>query len=174
MRPLGVAQEHTLCDRPTVFALSNPISQAEVSAHDAYTWSKGRVIFGSGSQFDPVALDGGRVHHPAQVNNVYCFPGVAFGAICCKASTLPDSVFLAAAEAIALSLNGQEIAEQRIAPHPARIREVSLDVATAVALGCDQSGVATKELGATPEEVRAALAAKMWRPTHVARAASSG
>ena len=39
-----------------------------------------------------------------QVNNVYIFPGMSFGAVCCQASSIPESIFLAAAEAVANSL----------------------------------------------------------------------
>lgn len=39
-----------------------------------------------------------------QVNNVFIFPGMSFGAVCCQASSIPESFFLAAAEAVANSL----------------------------------------------------------------------
>ena len=32
--------------RPVIFALSNPKSQAEITAADAYVWSEGKVIYG--------------------------------------------------------------------------------------------------------------------------------
>lgn len=156
--------------RPTVFALSNPRTQAEVSAADAYGWTDGRVIYGSGTSFEPVHA-GGSTRHPGQVNNVYCFPGISFGAVRCRARNLPDSVFLVAAEAVANSLDAQDIAEDRVVPHPRRIREVSLNVATAVVLECQRLGIAQRTVGASAEEVRRALAAEMWEPALTSRVA---
>mmetsp|Transcript_40183 Transcript_40183/g.94716 ORF Transcript_40183/g.94716 Transcript_40183/m.94716 type:complete len:162 (+) Transcript_40183:806-1291(+) len=151
-------------DRPTIFALSNPRTQAEISAEHAYHWSDARAIFGSGTQYDPVADTSGRTHHPGQVNNVYCFPGISFGAVACKASSLPESVFFTAAAAVAASLSAEDIAQDRVVPHPARIREVGLNVATAVVLHCQRLGLAQELLGSSAEEVRRELAARMWDP----------
>jgi hypothetical protein len=77
VRPVGHGKQQ---ERPIVFALSNPKSQAEVTATDAYTWSNGEVIYGSGTQFPPCTING-REHAPGQVNNVYIFPGMSFGAM---------------------------------------------------------------------------------------------
>ena len=83
--------------RPVIFALSNPMTQAEINAQDAYDWSNGGVIYGSGTAMPP-SLVGDRERISSQVNNMYIFPGVSFAAISCKASTIPDSFFLAAAQ----------------------------------------------------------------------------
>ena len=44
--------------RPVVFALSNPKTQAEVTAADAYAWSDGQVIYGSGTAMPSTDISG--------------------------------------------------------------------------------------------------------------------
>jgi malic enzyme len=84
--------------RPTIFALSNPNTQAEITAQDCYAFSRGRAIFGSGTRFAPLEVDS-RERRPGQVNNFFIFPGLSFGLMACAAKTVPESLFLAAAEA---------------------------------------------------------------------------
>ena len=150
--------------RPVVFALSNPKTQAEITASDAYAWSEGKVIYGSGTAFGDVTL-GGKRFTPGQVNNFYIFPGLSFGASCCDAKHIPERLFMVSAEAVAKSLSAEEVANDRVVPHPDRIRECSLSVAAASVLEAQRLGLARNPLGETEAEVRAKLQSMMWSPT---------
>ena len=150
-------------ERPIIFALSNPKTQAEITAHDAYTWSDGQVIYGSGTQFDPVTV-GARKHEPGQVNNVYIFPGLSFGAVCCQAQTIPERMFMVAAEAVANSLSQEDLEADRVMPARSRLREVALNVATSVVLESQKLGLAGRVLGEGWDEVQEVLRGMMWLP----------
>mmetsp|Transcript_94190 Transcript_94190/g.292985 ORF Transcript_94190/g.292985 Transcript_94190/m.292985 type:complete len:670 (+) Transcript_94190:3-2012(+) len=150
-------------ERPVVFALSNPKTQAEITAENAYRWSAGKVIFGSGTWFPPVEV-GGRRLAPGQVNNVYIFPGVSYAAICCQARTIPERFFMVAAEAVARSLDASDVAADSVVPARDRIQEVSLEVAAAVVLQAQELGLAGRTLGASLEEVKQALVKLRWTP----------
>jgi len=149
--------------RPGVYALSNPKTQAEVTSVDCWKWSNGEAIYGSGTGMESFELNG-KTFCPGQVNNVYIFPGMSMGAICCQAKTIPERLFLVAAEAVANSLDAQDLKEDRTVPHPDKIRIVGLNVAAAVVLEAQKLGLAGKTLGSDFEAVKAAIKEMMWSP----------
>jgi malate dehydrogenase (oxaloacetate-decarboxylating)(NADP+) len=120
-----------LNERPIIFSLSNPTSKSECTAEQAYTWSKGRAIFASGSPFDPVTLDG-VTHVPGQGNNAYVFPGLGLGAIACESSRVTDEMFFEAAKTLAGLVTEEDLALGRVYPALTRIREVSAAIAATV------------------------------------------
>jgi len=149
--------------RPIIFALSNPKSQAECTATDCYKFSNSRAIYGAGTFFDPVTVEG-QERCPGQVNNVYIFPGVSFGAVVCEAKTIPESFFMVAAQAVANSLVDEDMKADRVVPSRDRLREVALNVATAVVMEAQKMGLAQRTLGKSEAEVKAAVQALMWEP----------
>ncbi|CAJ1355194.1 unnamed protein product [Effrenium voratum] len=149
--------------RPIIFALSNPMTQAEITAEDCYTFSEGKAIFGSGTKFPPVNVNG-EMRAPGMVNNFFIFPGMSFGCMCCEASTIPDKLFMEAAEAVANSLDKVDIEGDSVMPNTGRIREVGHNVAVAVVIAAQKAGLAQQKLGNTAQEVSEQLTAMMWDP----------
>lgn len=146
--------------RPIVFALSNPTSKSECTAQQAYEWSGGRALFASGSPFDPVTLDG-KVFVPRQGNNSYIFPGVGLGAIACRARRISESMFLAAAQTLAQQVTAADLAQGSLYPPLAKIRDVSAQIASAVAAVAFRSDLA----GITPPpDLLAHVRAQMYDP----------
>lgn len=118
-------------ERPIIFPLSNPTSNAECTAEAAYRATDGRAIFASGSPFDPVT-HGGKTFYPSQCNNVYIFPAVGLGASLAGATKITDSMLYESAVACAAQLNDEELARGQTFPDIVRIREVEMNIGAAV------------------------------------------
>ncbi|CAL5359176.1 unnamed protein product [Camellia sinensis] len=118
--------------KPVILALSNPTSQSECTAEEAYTWSEGRAIFASGSPFDPVEYNG-KVFVPGQSNNAYIFPGLGLGLIMSGTIRVHEDMLLAASEALAAQVTEENYEKGLIFPPFTSIRNISAQIAANVA-----------------------------------------
>ncbi|GFR44441.1 hypothetical protein Agub_g5680 [Astrephomene gubernaculifera] len=122
----------SLNERPIIFPLSNPTDLAECTFEQAVSWTDGRVVFASGSPFDPVTDSRGIVHQAPQANNAYIFPAVGHAAVLTKAKTIPLAVFLVAAEQLAAMASPQELQCGSLFPSFSAIRSISSAIMAAV------------------------------------------
>ena len=149
-------------ERPIVFALSNPTSKAECTAEQAYGFTQGRAVFASGSPFAPVTV-GARVTAPGQANNSFVFPGVGLGLLLSGAKRVTDTMFLAAAQALAGEVSQADLDAGRVFPKAARMREVAVTVATAVAaVAFDEQPLDVPR----PDDLRLAARLAMYQPAY--------
>jgi malate dehydrogenase (oxaloacetate-decarboxylating) len=108
-----------------VFAMANP--NPEVSPEEAAKYAR--------------IVATGRSDYPNQINNVLCFPGVFRGALDVRAPTITEQMKMAAAHAIADTVDESELREDYIIPSVFN-RDVAPAVAKAVADEARATGAA--------------------------------
>jgi malate dehydrogenase (oxaloacetate-decarboxylating) len=144
--------------RPVIMPLSNPTSRCEATAADLLEWTDGRALVGTGSPSKPVTY-GGRTVTISQTNNAFVFPGIGLGVIASRAHRVTDAMFMAAAKALAGMSPARTDPLAPLLPPVARLREVALTVASAVALQAHREGL----VDAIGEE---SIRARMWQPEY--------
>jgi malate dehydrogenase (oxaloacetate-decarboxylating) len=149
--------------RPVIFPLSNPTSRAEATPDDLEAWTEGRGVIGTGSPFLPITRNGVSFKVD-QTNNSYIFPGVGLGAIAVKARHITDAMFVAAAKALAAASPAADNPHGNLLPPVTQLRDVAFAVALATAEQAHKEGLTQ---GVGPDEIEAAIRAKMWPPRYL-------
>jgi len=153
------------CERPIILPLSNPTSKAECTPTEALLHSEGRALVATGSPFEPVLFNE-RKYVIGQCNNLFVFPGVGLGIIISEASRVTDSMFLAAAQALAEFTSSHSAGNGCLYPSLCDLREVSQLIAFRVAQTAREAG-----LGRTLDDasLRVAIDDFCWFPDYEKR-----
>ncbi len=149
-------------ERPVIFPLSNPNSKCEAKPADIMAWTGGRALVATGSPFPDVKVDGKAVRI-GQCNNAFVFPGIGLGAVSCGARVIPDSVFVAAAEALAEMAPSNKDPGAPLYPPVDEVRAASRRIAVAVVLELQRCGIVPPD---PIESVERAVDANMWEPKY--------
>ena len=149
-------------ERPVIMPLSNPTSRSEARPADLIQWTGGRALIATGSPFAPVTYDGVQ-HQIAQANNALIFPGLGLGVTVARARRVSDAMLVAAAAALA-GLSDPGMPGAAVLPPVTSLREVSAEVATAVARTAVAEGLAQAE----PGDPATRIADAMWEPAYPA------
>jgi malate dehydrogenase (oxaloacetate-decarboxylating) len=112
---------------PIVFAMANP--EPEIRPERA--WPYVRV------------MATGRSDYPNQINNVLCFPGIFKGALSCRAWDINEAMKMAAARAIAATIDDESLTPDYIIPSVFD-KKVAPAVADAVKQAAIETGVARR------------------------------
>jgi malate dehydrogenase (oxaloacetate-decarboxylating) len=150
-------------ERPIIFPLSNPTSRAEATPEDLENWTDGRAVVGAGTPFPPLTR-GGTKFRVDLTNNSYIFPGVGLGVIAVKARRVTDSMFMAAAKALAAVSPARANANGNLLPPVTSLRDVSAAVATAVA---EQAHNEDLTEGINADEIEGLIRAHIWAPRYL-------
>jgi malate dehydrogenase (oxaloacetate-decarboxylating) len=148
--------------RPVIFPLSNPTSRSEATPQDLMDWTEGRALIGTGSPYEPVNLNGKKVHI-AQTNNSYIFPGLALGIIASRARRVSDSMIKAAATELIRHLPTQNDKEGSLLPPISEARKLGRLIAQAVGKHAIQDGQAQV---ADEDALNRELDANIWKPAY--------
>lgn len=149
-------------ERPIIFPLSNPTSKCEARPEDILAWTDGRAMVATGSPFPDVSIGGRRIRI-GQCNNAFVFPGIGLGVISCGAGVIPDSVFVAAAEALAEMAPSNRDPYAPLYPPIEEVRSASRKIAVAVVMDLQKCGIVPP---APAETVERRIDKNMWEPKY--------
>jgi malate dehydrogenase (oxaloacetate-decarboxylating)(NADP+) len=150
-------------ERPLIFPLSNPTTQEECTAEEAYRYSNGKALFAAGVLFPQVVYQG-REFQPAQANNLWIFPPVGMAVFATEAIRVTDEMFLVAAKTLANQLTREQIDKEMLFPPESQIVTVATAMAAAVARVIFERGFARVERPNYDDQIIKLVESKMYHP----------
>ena len=125
--------------------------------------TRGAALMAAGSPFPSMRLDGTREIQISQCNNLYIFPGVGLGSIVCQANRVTAGMFHAASTALSNMVTDEQLRKGLLLPPLENIREVSFEVAMAVAKQARKESVGIQ---VPDERLSQLMRAAMWVPRY--------
>ncbi len=151
------------CNLPLIMPLSNPTAKAECTPEQAFKVTKGNCLIATGSPFKPVMVNG-KERAISQCNNLYVFPGVGLGALVVGTPKITNQMFMAASRALSDLVSEDELKAGQLLPSIENIRQVSAEIALAVAREARESGLGVR---ADDEQLFKMITKAMWEPKYL-------
>jgi len=152
----------TYTKQPIIMPMSNPNERCEAMPADLINWTQGEALIATGSPFEPVNF-ASREYAIAQCNNCYIFPGMGLGVIAVGSKRVTDEMFMAAAIALSDASPALHTKGGPLLPPLKNIREVSENIAIAVAKQAMKQGLAPHMV---EEELMQRVHETMWQPKY--------
>ena len=142
-----------------IFPLSNPTSRSEATPTDLLRWTDGRALIGTGSPFPPFAT-AGRSTRPTTPTSSRAS---ASGVLAAEARRVTDTMFMAAAKALAELSPAAQGEGTALLPPVDQLRSVAVAIASVVARQAQQDGVAPRrDTAALHRRIRD----EVWEPVY--------
>jgi malate dehydrogenase (oxaloacetate-decarboxylating) len=157
-----VRQMAATARRPVILPLSNPSSCSEANPQDLLTWTDGRALVATGSPFPPAATPHGTVAI-SQCNNAFIFPAVGLAAIASGATRVSETMFVAAATALAQIAGAGCQVNAGLLPPVDELAAIAPRIALEVAVQAVAEGLAPPR---SSLELAARIAQVRWQPRY--------
>ena len=148
---------------PIILTLSNPTIKAECTPEFALNITKGKCLIATGSPFKPVQING-TTRVISQCNNLYVFPGIGLGALVSGTPKVTDNMFMTASRALSDMVSEASRQKGQVLPPIEDIRNVTLNVAFAVAKEARESGLGKR---VDDEKLFTMIKNNQWEPKYI-------
>jgi malate dehydrogenase (oxaloacetate-decarboxylating) len=151
------------CSHPIIFPLSNPNDRCEANPQDLLNWTKGQAIVATGSPY-PRPSYNNQPYQITQCNNSYIFPGMGLAVLAGELSRVTPSMFVVAAIELSKKCPTTKAVTHNLLPKLSSIRDISLEIATAVILEGIEKGVC--KLKPNQKDIQQRVKDFMWIPDY--------